>query len=98
MCLWDREAIAEEKRLGFIRALAVALNTGRLLQARHCDQETNFALYDLVKSWPDATPELVESAWTAFEGQFNGANNAKQKAWWDSEFARRMADSGWADS
>lgn len=92
MCLWDRSATVEEKRVSFVRALNVAVNTGQAMNAHYCDLETNYALYYVAENWPDVTPELVELAWTAFEGQFNGVNKAKAKAQWDSLIRSRYGD------
>lgn len=88
----------EERRTAFVRSLAIALNTGVFADARYCDPEANSALCDIAASWPNATPELVDSAWTAFEGQFNGANRAKRQAEWDAEIARCMERAGWPES
>jgi hypothetical protein len=67
----------DELRENFAEMLESVRNGGGLRTETGLDMETEEALWDIAKAYPEVTEQLVEGARSAFAGQLDGSNTRR---------------------
>ncbi|WP_280266723.1 hypothetical protein [Nocardia wallacei] len=89
-----------ELRRNFEEELTSVCDGGGLSSDTGLDMETEAALWDIARAYPDVSDALVAAAHRAFAGQLDGSNHAASRARMEQMFEehRRGRDSGDAGS
>ncbi|RDI46121.1 hypothetical protein [Nocardia mexicana] len=89
-----------ELRRNFEEELTSACGGGGLSSDTGLDMETEAALWDIARAYPDVPDALVAAAHRAFAGQLDGSNHAARRARTEAMFEehRRNRTTGDADS
>lgn len=84
----------DELRENFAEMLESVRNGGGLRTETGLDMETEDALWDIARAYPDISDELVEAARAAFAGQLDGTNARSRRAELERQFEqmRRARD------
>ncbi|MGI5221408.1 hypothetical protein [Nocardia sp. CA-290969] len=78
----------DELRENFAEMLESVRNGGGLRTETGLDMETEEALWDIARAYPDVTDELVTAAREAFAGQLDGSNARRHR----EELARQFEE------
>lgn len=69
----------DELRENFAELLESVRNGGGLRTETGLDMETEEALWDIARAYPEVTGELVDAARAAFAGQLDGSNARRHR-------------------
>ena len=84
----------DELRANFAEMLESVRNGGGLRSETGLDMETEEALWDIARAYPDVPDRLVEAARTTFARQLDGSNARAHRAELERQFEELRRQAG----